>query len=262
MIRIQFSTRRCDMRIAQASLVLAMAVSSASAIAQDKATLVSPENMKAISNITGGREPDEVTPSGIPGVAKLLYGGRVLFVDDKKGLMFQGALFDLKTGKNLTDQARSENAKKLLASIDDSNSITFAPDQGDFSVVTVFTDIDCPYCAKLHRDIAEYNKKGIAIRYLFFPRAGIGSPSYDKAVSVWCSDDRKKALTMAKAGQEIPKKTCDNPVATHFKMGRSLGVTGTPTMVLENGKVVVGYRPPASLARVIAAEEKKGAAQK
>jgi thiol:disulfide interchange protein DsbC len=113
--------------------------------------------------------------------------------------------------------------------------------------VTVFTDIDCGFCRKLHADMSEYNKQDIRIRYLFYPRAGLGSESYDKAVSVWCADDRKAAMDTAKAGGAVPAKTCENPVAEHHALGQAMQLQGTPALLLEGGQMVPGYVPPDKL---------------
>jgi thiol:disulfide interchange protein DsbC len=117
--------------------------------------------------------------------------------------------------------------------------------------VSIFTDIDCGFCRRLHAEMAQYNKQGIAVRYLFYPRAGIGSDSYKKAVSVWCADDRQAAMDSAKAGNEVPEKTCENPVEAHYELGQQMRVQGTPAIVLEDGEMVPGYVPPDKLRRAL-----------
>ena len=114
------------------------------------------------------------------------------------------------------------------------------------ATITVFTDIDCGYCRKLHQDVPELNRLGVAVRYLAFPRAGIGSDSYDKAVSVWCADDQQKALTKAKAGKDIEMKTCVNPVAEQYGLVDAFGVTGTPAIFYEDGTLQAGGTCPLS----------------
>jgi thiol:disulfide interchange protein DsbC len=121
--------------------------------------------------------------------------------------------------------------------------------------VTVFTDIDCQYCRRLHQEMAELNGMGIEVRYLLFPRAGVGSKSYDKAVTVWCSANRQQALTDSKAGKNLPNKTCDNPVDKHMALVEKLGITGTPTMVLEDGSMIPGYVPAARLLAALEGKE-------
>jgi thiol:disulfide interchange protein DsbC len=120
--------------------------------------------------------------------------------------------------------------------------VVFAPEKTKHTV-TVFTDIDCPYCVRFHQQVPELNENGVKVRYLAFPRSGVDSAAYRKAVSVWCAEDRSRAMTDAKAGRNVPEKSCDNPVGEHFETGRALGITGTPTLVLDNGKVVPGYVP-------------------
>jgi len=143
-----------------------------------------------------------------------------------------------------------------LDKLGEDQMVVFSP-KNPKHTVTVFTDIDCPYCRKLHQEMDGYLKEGIKVRYLFFPRAGIGSKSYDKAVSVWCSADRNQAMTDAKAGKDLGNKTCDNPVATHYKLGEELGVQGTPAIVTDDGRMIPGYLPPERLAAVFEKTAKK-----
>jgi len=135
------------------------------------------------------------------------------------------------------------------------NMIIF-PAKNSKHTISVFTDIDCGYCRKLHNEIDQYNAKGITVRYLAFPRAGIGSPSYDKAVSVWCEKDRQAAMTRSKSGETLPKASCKNPVAEEYELGQLLGVNGTPALVLDNGSLLPGYVPANRLVRVL--NEAKG----
>lgn len=128
--------------------------------------------------------------------------------------------------------------------------VIFAPAKYDHTV-TVFTDTECGYCRKLHREIADYGAQGIRVRYVFFPRAGVGSGSYKEAVSVWCSDDRQRAMTEAKSGKKLAAKSCKNPVKKHMEVGELLGISGTPAIVLESGDLVPGYVPAKRLAEML-----------
>ena len=130
--------------------------------------------------------------------------------------------------------------------IDHEQEISFSPEEPQHELL-VFTDIDCGYCRKLHSQIDEYLEQGIAIHYLAFPRAGIGSPSYNTAVSVWCADDRQGALTAAKAGETVEPLQCENPVAEQYQLGLDLGVTGTPALLTSDGSMIPGYMPPETL---------------
>ena len=132
--------------------------------------------------------------------------------------------------------------------------IIFQPEHSQYKVF-VFTDIDCGYCRKLHSEIDQYMAEGITIQYLFFPRAGKGSESYKKAVSVWCSDDRNAALTAAKKGNKPEEKTCPNPVDAHMKLGTEFEARGTPMIVTEKGTIYPGYLPAKQLAEVLKEEQ-------
>jgi len=151
---------------------------------------------------------------------------------------------------NLSEQMRNDSRREQIAAIDDKDKIIFKPEQTK-AIVTVFTDVDCTYCQRLHSQIDDYMAEGIEIQYLAYPRAGIGSDSYDKIVTAWCSDDRQAALTQLKSGTSLPAKTCDNPVASEFLLGGKVGGTGTPALVTAAGKLIPGYVPPAQLANYL-----------
>lgn len=181
-----------------------------------------------------------------------LSGGNMLYVTKDGRHFIAGDLYQVTSGDlvNLTTTGRNVRRKEMIAAIDESEMLIFAPAKIKASV-TVFTDVDCSYCRKLHREVSELNRLGIAIRYLAYPRAGIPSGSYDKIVSAWCADNPQDALTKAKLGQEIPAKTCDNPVAEHYRLGNEIGVTGTPALVLQDGRLIPGYMPAADLADLL-----------
>ncbi|WP_306304412.1 thioredoxin fold domain-containing protein [Methylogaea oryzae] len=132
--------------------------------------------------------------------------------------------------------------------------IVFAAKQPKY-VVSIFTDIDCGYCRKLHSEIEQYLAEGITVRYLFFPRAGRDSDSYRKAVSVWCAKDRNAALTRAKRDEKVESKECDNPVDEHMSLGIAMGANGTPMIVTEGGEIIPGYVNAKQLAKMLAYEK-------
>ncbi|HHH39462.1 MAG TPA: DsbC family protein [Sedimenticola sp.] len=203
-------------------------------------------------------EISEVTATPVPGVYEALMGGQIIYITGDGRYVFQGDLLDLQEEKNLTKPRLNAINAKQIAAVGEENMVIFGPKDAKHTI-TVFTDIDCGYCRKLHKQMKQYNDEGIRIRYLFFPRAGIGSSAYDKAVSVWCSDDRQQAMTDAKKGIALPRKQCDNPVSDEYRLGRKMGVTGTPTLVLENGEMIPGYLPPKRLIRLL--DQKKEAAE-
>jgi len=152
--------------------------------------------------------------------------------------------------RNTTEAKRAEVRLKELSAIAEDSMIVFAPKETRHTL-TVFTDIDCDYCRKLHSEMAELNGHGIKVRYLAFPRAGLDSPSYDKAVTVWCSKDRNQAMSSAKSGENLKKKTCDNPVKQHMALAKKLNVKGTPTLMLEDGQIIPGFVPVDRLIKLL-----------
>ncbi|MCU7940135.1 MAG: DsbC family protein [gamma proteobacterium symbiont of Bathyaustriella thionipta] len=209
-----------------------------------------PELDAALDKLMPGTKPGSIEETALPGLYEVSYGSTIFYFNKDASLMFRGDIIDVEKRVNLTENKRGEARGKLLKSMDESQMIVY-PAKNEKAKVTVFTDIDCPYCVKLHREMADYNAEGITIRYMAYPRSGIGTRSYQKAVSVWCSDDPAKAMGDAKEGQAIPNKTCENPVAQQFQLGQALGVQGTPAMFLEDGTSLPGYVPAKRLSATI-----------
>ena len=187
-----------------------------------------------------------VSETPIEGILQVQINSDIVYVTDDGKYLLQGRVIDLDTRNDLTEQSKASLRKEILDKVDTSKEITFAPPHPLYDL-TVFTDVDCGYCRKLHSQIKEYNNEGIAIHYMAFPRAGIGSVSYDKAVSVWCAKDQKTALTEAKLGKDPEPLQCDNPVAQQYKLGLELGVSGTPALLTTSGELIPGYMAPADL---------------
>lgn len=195
---------------------------------------------------------DSIAETPVKGVYEVMLGSQVIYVSGDGRYMMQGRLIDLQTREDLTEPRRSAARKQAVDQVGEDRMVIFAPGKPKYTV-TVFTDIDCGYCRKLHSEIDSYLKAGIRVRYVFFPRAGLGSESYKEAVSVWCAADRQQAMTDAKAGKPIEAKTCDNPVSDHMQLGESLQISGTPAIVLESGDLVPGYVPADRLAGMLQA---------
>lgn len=195
-------------------------------------------------------EPDEIRATPVDNLYEVTFGTRLVYITADGRFLFQGKLIDLETRTGITEQRLSELKLAALAEVGEDQMVIYGPEDAKYTI-TVFTDIDCGFCRKLHAEMAKYNEEGIRIRYLFYPRAGIGSGSYDKAVSVWCADDRHAAMDQAKAGKEVPRKTCDNPVAAHHALGQAMSVQGTPALVLDDGEMLPGYVPPDRLRRAL-----------
>lgn len=199
----------------------------------------------------------ELRPAPLPGFYELVLDARVYYVSADGKHLFLGDIVDVKSRTNLTENARQALAKRLIGEIGEKDMIVIAPKE-THSTITVFTDVDCPYCARLHQDVPELNRNGIKVRYLLYPRAGKGSETYRRSVAVWCASDRVKAIGIAKNGGQLDLKTCANPVDSHYRLGERLDINGTPTIFLENGKKIPGYVPAAQLTAIV--RERNGAA--
>ncbi|MFT4676448.1 MAG: thiol:disulfide interchange protein DsbC [Patiriisocius sp.] len=195
-----------------------------------------------------------IEPAQIPGFYDVfLPAGQVLhFTPDGKHF-YTGDLYGVTDQLvNLTEKSRSGDRKELIDGLDESQMVVFSPPKDRVkATVTVFTDIDCVFCRKLHNEVLELNRLGVAVRYLAYPRSGVGSPSYDKLVSVWCAENPKMALTRAKSGIDIAAATCVNPVAAQFELGGQMGINSTPSLVFDDGTLSRGFMPAAELAATL-----------
>lgn len=192
-------------------------------------------------------KPEEVNPSPIAGWYEIQKGSIVAYISADGRYLLQGDLIDLDNDTNLSEEARNASRRELISSVPDSETIVFSPDHPKYRV-TVFTDVECPYCRRLHSQIKDYMAKGIEIRYLLYPREGPDSRSWKTSEKIWCSADRPKALTMAKLDKSFDTKDCDaSEVAKQYALGKDVGLEGTPAIVLDDGTLLGGYVPPSML---------------
>jgi thiol:disulfide interchange protein DsbC len=193
----------------------------------------------------------EITPSPIAGLYEvIIQGDQVLYASADAKFFIPGDLYEmLPEGLvNLGEQKRNVSRATKIAALDENEMIIYDVEGERKATLTVFTDVDCPYCRKLHAEVPQLNDMGIAVRYLAFPRTGLDTETYFKMVSTWCSDDRLSMFTSATRGGDIPIMDCANPVADHYQLGREVAVTGTPALVLEDGTILPGYVPAETLA--------------
>lgn len=184
----------------------------------------------------------------VAGIFEIRRASDIIYMTQDGRWVFTGDLYNAATRADLTEARRSEIRKQLIDAVPESKMVVFAPSEQPKYTVTVFTDVDCPYCRALHSQIAEYNKRGIKVRYVFFPRSGPNTESWRKAEQVWCSADRKTALTEAKLGKPLNAKVCPNtPIAQEYELGKQIGLEGTPGIVAANGTMISGYLPPDEL---------------
>ena len=192
-------------------------------------------------------EPEHVNVSPVDGWYTIQKGSIVAYITKDGRYLLQGDLIDLDNDINLTEASRSESRRDLMASVTSDRAITFSPTETKYSV-SVFTDVECTYCRRLHSQIDEYLAHGIEVRYLLYPRNGPASRSWNTSEEVWCARDRQNALTMAKLDRKFETSNCDaSIIQDNYLMGKAIGLSGTPAIVLDNGTLIGGYLPPDAL---------------
>ena len=206
----------------------------------------------AIAKKLEGLKVEDVRISPVTGVYEITRGSDVSYVSSDGRYAIVGDMIDLDSDANLSENRRRGIRQRLIETVPENEMLVFSPKDPKYTI-TVFTDIDCGYCRKLHSQIAEYNRLGIRVRYLFFPRSGPDTESWHKAEAVWCSSNRNDALTKAKKGETIETKDCgaNNIVARDYELGHKLSVEGTPAIFLSTGEMLPGYAPPGQLVKYL-----------
>jgi len=238
------------------ALPVSLLVVSAQSLAVDTITAAEKELIAdKFANVRAELEVSDVEKTDIEGMYLVHFSrqGSVYYVP-KGDYFFTGDLLQINKSRfvNVKETRLQEPRKAAIASIDPNDMIIYPATGVKKTSITVFTDVDCGYCRKLHSEMAQINALGIEVRYLAYPRSGIDTPSYNKIVSAWCDDDKATALTKLKNGQPVFNAACkDNPVAKQYALGGRLGVTGTPAIILESGELLPGYLPAKKLAAAI-----------
>ncbi|USE34347.1 thioredoxin fold domain-containing protein [Endozoicomonas sp. SCSIO W0465] len=225
-------------------------------------TVQSPETLieSQLKKLDASIPIESISKSPMPGIYQvMLKGGFVLYSSENGQFFIKGDLMEVRGTQlvNLTEAIKSQQNARLLKFLKKESMVIFAPKGETKGVVYAFTDVDCGYCRKLHREVNQLNELGIELRYLAFPRGGQQSPVHGKMTDAWCSVDRKQALTDLKTGKPVSvdskgdKAACSAVIDEHYNLGIQMGINGTPAMVLENGQVIPGYRPAADIARII-----------
>jgi thiol:disulfide interchange protein DsbC len=185
-------------------------------------------------------KPTKITKSPVDGLYEVIVGSQVVYMSVDARYMIEGDLIDIKTKKNISEDAKSAIRLAAISKFNADQMVVYRP-KNVKDIITVVTDIDCPYCRRLHNEIPAYLEKDVEVRYIFMPLKG--AADMKKTISVWCSDDQQLALDIAKSGGDVEEKTCDNPIKEHLALARELGVRGTPAIILEDGQMLPGYVP-------------------
>jgi thiol:disulfide interchange protein DsbC len=205
-----------------------------------------------LKRLPAGSKLEDLRPSPIAGIYEFMQGADISYLTADGKYFLDGNLYDMDSRENLTEAQRTRARVAMIGAVPESQMLIFGPKNPQYTI-TVFTDVDCAYCRKLHSEMAELNRLGVRVRYMFYPRTGPNTESWKKAEVVWCSANRNEALTRAKAGAQLDMtKVCEGtPVAREYALGQSLGVHGTPAIVTENGDYIAGYMPPHDLVQEI-----------
>ena len=195
----------------------------------------------------------KVTASAMPGIYEVEFrGGGVVYSSATGDHFLVGEVYQVNTDGivNLTEAKRNVIRAEEVKNLKSSDMIVYSPKGEVKASMYVFTDVDCGYCRLIHKEVPSLNEMGVEVKYLAFPRAGIGSGSYQKIASAWCSKDKNAALDELKAGKAITIDVCNpNPVGSQYSLGQKIGVTGTPAIVLESGELIPGYLKAPELAK-------------
>lgn len=193
---------------------------------------------------------ESIEPSIFDGIYKVYYGDlQPIYVSQDGNFFIYGDMYQINSNRiiNITNEETKSRRVDLLNSIP-SNELIIFKSKNEISAITVFTDVDCGYCRKLHSQISEYNKVGITVKYAAFPRSGIGTQTFTRMVGAWCADDPKKVITDLKNDKKLNLDFCDDqPIAKHYVIGQKLGISGTPAIITPDGELIPGYVSPEEL---------------
>lgn len=208
-----------------------------------------------LSDTLPGISVTSLTETPVPGLYELITDGQIYYLDESAEYLVDGSLIQLKDRVNLTDARLGGIHMSLIGEMGEENMLIYEPEEPSTRSITVFTDISCGYCRRLHAEIDTLLEEGVRVRYLLFPRAGLGSQGHKDLESVWCADDPQSAMTNAKAGGKIDPKTCANPIEQHIALAEQLGLRGTPLIYTDSGEKIPGYREASALASMVNGSE-------
>lgn len=238
------------MRLIKVLLKIALVSLVFNTVAAEQEEQVENRLIKSLQQIFPDIDITQVNSTPIENIYEVMIGADVFYMTGDGRFILKGDLIDMKERRNLSEDLRAQSRVDLLKNIPESDYIEFAS-KNSKDTIYVFTDVDCGYCRKLHRDVPELNENAITVRYLAYPRAGIGSSTFQQMANVWCAEDRPQALTDAKNGKPAKASNCKNPVEKEYLLGKQMGVRGTPAIFLESGRALPGYMPPDELLGVL-----------
>lgn len=213
---------------------LSLVAVSSMALADDAAII---NNLKNL-----GATQVEVKNSPMKGIKTVITDQGLLYASEDGKYMLQGKLFEL------TDKGPVDVSAQALMGVLESykNEMIVYPAKNEKHIVTVFMDITCHYCHKLHEEMKGYNDLGITVRYLAFPRRGMDKTA-QQMESIFTAKDKVQALNDAEKGKLPTELKTPQIVKKHYDLGVQFGVRGTPAIVTSSGELIGGYLPPKDL---------------
>lgn len=204
----------------------------------------------------GDFDVTSVNDTPMKGIYEIVSNGSILYVNEEGTHIIDGNMIDLTSRTSVTDKRLGELHMSILANLSEDDMLVYQPEKPTGRSITVFTDISCGYCQRLHAEIDTLLDNGVAVNYLMFPRAGLDTPAADALESVWCNENQQEAMTTAKSGGRVPSASCDNPMEMHVALAREVGLRGTPLIYLDTGERVPGYRDANTLVEMVTSQEK------
>jgi thiol:disulfide interchange protein DsbC len=169
----------------------------------------------------------------------------ILYLDGTGRYLFTGELYDLKNGESLTQARLMETQRISFGELPLADAILYRKGKHR---IALFVDPDCPYCRKLHPELVHLDA---AVYVFLYPLTDLHPLAYRKAVSIWCSPDKVSALNTVMGELSVFPSTCEHPVDRTLALGRRLGIRATPTIILEDGRRIEGYRTAEELTRLL-----------
>lgn len=235
-------------RILQSASLATLITLAPASLAGEPADKAQTEKLRAaLESSPMGMKVESVSTSELPGMFEVQFSnGPIVHATAKGDYFIVGDLYEVKPEGfvNLGEQRRDAQRLEKLSHVSTEDMIVFSPKGETRAYVTVFTDVTCFYCQKLHQEVPKLNERGVEVRYLAYPRAGAQSDGFNKLATAWCADNPQDTLTRLKAKEQVPNKVCDdNPIAAQFRLGQELGVRGTPAIITQSGQMIPGYKP-------------------
>jgi thiol:disulfide interchange protein DsbC len=238
------------------SLLACVALSLVSFNATSDAKSVE-QNLRKASNGRFADAPIEVLGElPLKGFYEVMVGGQYLVVDESASYAFLGGIIDLTTMENIAEtrrnKAKAAAAEAAIKKLPEDIFVTYSPKSEVKGTVYVYSDPNCGYCKKVHKEVNQYLAAGIELNYIPYPI--FGAKSVEQTRQMMCADNPEVAMTELMSGtdkgnykQSSYPSVCSKLVDMGSESGRSLGITGTPYIYLSTGKVISGYQDAATI---------------